>query len=207
MREDFGKCVIESPRRGSRSENKHTRERVRPCDWERYQDAGRDQGWRRSMYFGARSARMAVNRRAIQGEKDFSDSLGPLEGYLRKMIGRPVNLCRSELRKVLGKSRPMLHILTEHFEYYFESVPPNRDRFPRQGFYADAQGRVQYRERKRYRLSVDDPKLAAKREAQMAERERTRHKPESCEKCREALREHNALKRLDRIREWREAIA
>ena len=65
MREDFGKCVIESPRRGSRSENKHTRERVRPCDWERYQDAGRDQGWRRSMYFGARSARMAVNRRAV----------------------------------------------------------------------------------------------------------------------------------------------
>ena len=50
-----------------------------------------------------------------RGDKDFSDVLGPVFGYLRKHCGRPWDAVFSELAQVLGSgSYPIRHVLHDH---------------------------------------------------------------------------------------------
>lgn len=103
MRHDFGKVVTERPRRGSRNRNAKVRKfgkMVRtedgieyegytkiPCSWKAY-------GW---------------------GHKEFTDVLGPIEGFLINSCGRRWDLVYSELCRTLGKGTwPVRHILTDH---------------------------------------------------------------------------------------------
>lgn len=200
MRADFGKVVIERPRRGHGNPNKPTRGKLKPRQIaEAYEEEYEDGGARRPMSMGSHPA---YGPKMARFEKDFSDLIGPLNNLLHNRIGRSLNSVRSELASVLGgKSEPERHVLTVHFEGYFpRNIYNYRNRFSGTyepaGFYEDAQGRIQWRKRKPY---VPSPEKVAENQKRTEEyaldarlREERRHKPESCEKCKTALREHNA---------------
>lgn len=109
MRSDMGKCVTERPRRGSSCPSAKARWYGRIIE-----DAdGYD-------YDGF--TRLPVSRKQEGyhkkiGDKDFSDVLGPIHGYLRSNIGRPWNDVFSEISRTLGRSTwPVRHVLTAHID-------------------------------------------------------------------------------------------
>lgn len=204
MRADFGKVVIERPRIGHGNQNRPTRYRLSPkeiASVEQYDEEDWGLGTRRPMsMFSDRLA--PYYGKSCGWGKQFSDLLGPLRKLLHSSIGRSVNTVRSELTAVLGnKSEPQRHVLTVHFEDYFH---PDKFRYGgsplREGFYEDAQGRIQYRKRPSYRSTQQFIVGRAKYDAWRAEYEAKRHKPESCEKCAAALKEHNARERSSKLR-------
>lgn len=187
MRPDFGKCVIERPRRGSSNPNKPTRGRVRAdlADYEDY-DEGHT---RRPMHKS-----MSPHYKNV-GDKDFTDVLGPLYGFLRKMVGRPVNDARKEIAAVLGRNKPepIRHVLTVHFEqevkpywlppYYYSS---------RERFYQDEKGFLRWG-RVVVTFKARKPEVAAQPWVYPRLPAKPPHIIEECELCNgEALKKHNA---------------
>jgi len=109
MRYDMGKCVIERPRRGSSNPSAKARWYGKIT----HDEEGYD-------YDGM--MRLPVSRKQEGyhkkiGSKDFSDLLGPINGYLRSSVGRPWDDVYSELCAGLGKfSWPMRHVLSFHID-------------------------------------------------------------------------------------------
>ena len=92
---------------------------------------------------------MSANRqhaysRRMMDTKEFSDVLGPIEGYLRKQCGRPWDRVYSEISKVLGSgSFPIRHVLYQHI------LPDVLKEYG--DFRIDHNGILRERPRKRYR--------------------------------------------------------
>ncbi len=108
MRPDFGRCVIERERRGSSNSSAKARMIGRYVHTE---DGLEYEG----------PSKIPVSRGRIQGyfpkllDKDFSDVLGPVRGYLFSKVGCRWDDVYSELSQGLGKfSWPMRHILEQH---------------------------------------------------------------------------------------------
>jgi hypothetical protein len=88
MRKDMAKVVTEAPRRGH---------------------ANRSSKWGRRLSkdeyalddHGATRARVSRHRQYGWNAKEFSDTLGPLRGYLRKQVGRPWDKVWSEITTTL----------------------------------------------------------------------------------------------------------
>ena len=109
MRPDMGKCVIERPRRGSRTalsaKARHYGRIVRYDDGLEYEGltrlpvSSKQEGYLKKL-----------------GDKDFTDVLGPLHNYLRQSCGRPWNNVYSEIARTLGRcgSWGVRHILSPH---------------------------------------------------------------------------------------------
>lgn len=107
MRSDMGKCVIERPRNGSSNPSAKAR-------WygKITQD---DEGYDYDGMTKLPSSRKQEGYHKKIGEKNFTDVLGPIEGYLRSSVGRPWDDVYSELCAGLGKfSWPMRHVLIFH---------------------------------------------------------------------------------------------
>ncbi len=108
MRQDFGKCVIERERRGSSNRSL----KIKATGKFTHDVAGPD-------YDGPTRLPSSGNRmRAYDpaiGEKDFTDVLGPVHGFLRKSVGRRWDDVFSEVSSVLGGgSQPISHVLNTH---------------------------------------------------------------------------------------------
>ena len=108
MRPDMGRCVIERPRYGSANRSAKARRfgviRFDPEDGYHYDGL---------LKIPLGSRQHAYHKR--RGDKDFSDVLGPVFGYLRKHCGRPWDAVFSELARVLGSgSYPIRHVLHDH---------------------------------------------------------------------------------------------
>jgi hypothetical protein len=98
----MGKCVIEAPRRGSSAGSykvRHYGKFVKTADGLEYEGPTRI------------PSRMG-------DDKDFSDKLGPLRGYLRKACGRPWNDVYSEIAVNIGRSgsEGIRHIIDVHLD-------------------------------------------------------------------------------------------
>ncbi len=105
MRTDFKKVVTERPRAGGGIKTPKGERR----QWNRYEEGDEPkrekirQKWKKSW-----------------GEKQFTDVLGPLYGYLRKQVGRPWNKVYSEISKNLPKTSVQnIHIHT-HIDQFVE---------------------------------------------------------------------------------------
>ncbi len=111
MRYDMGKCVIERPRRNSSARSAKAR-------------------WYGKFYWDEEDgleyegmSHLPVSRKqegyfkSKIGSKDFSDLLGPIQGYLASSAGRPWDDVFSELSRGLGGfSWPLQHILEQHID-------------------------------------------------------------------------------------------
>lgn len=104
MRPDMGKVVIERPRRGSSGKSLKTRNVVKiRHDGEEYYHEG-------PLHIGSGSIRHAYNRKLR--EKNQTDVLGPIRGYLRSRVGKPWNDTWSEIcAQLSGRSHPIEHVL------------------------------------------------------------------------------------------------
>src|SRR5258708_36956995 len=108
MRPDMGRCVIERPRHGSAIPSAKARRfgviRFDPEEGHYYDGL---------LKIPLGSRQHAYHKR--RGDKDFTDVLGPVHGYLRKHCGRPWDAVFSELARVLGGgSYPIRHVLHDH---------------------------------------------------------------------------------------------
>lgn len=110
MRPDMGKCVIERPRRGSRTAlSAKARHYGKIVEY----DDGPD-------YEGL--IRLPVSRKQegynkTLGDKDFTDVLGPLHRYLRSSCGRLWNDVYSEIKQRLGNAGwSVQHIVSAHLD-------------------------------------------------------------------------------------------
>lgn len=107
MRSDFGRVVIEKERRGSRNKNAKAR---------RFGVLVQEED--SVEYYGETKIPTGILAHSYdkkRGDKDFSDVLGPLNGYLLKSVGRKWDEVYSELSQKLGRfSWPLRHILVEH---------------------------------------------------------------------------------------------
>src|ERR1051326_6394397 len=110
MRPDMGKCVIERPRRGSRTaQSGKTRHYGTIVEY----DDGPD-------YDGL--TRLPVSRKQEGynkklGDKNFTDVLGPLHRYLRSCCGRHWNGVYSEIKQTLGNAGwGAQHIISAHLD-------------------------------------------------------------------------------------------
>lgn len=107
MRNDMGRVVIERPRRGSSNPSLKAR-RVGKI----YRD---EEGYD---YDGPGRVPNSNRMHAIYpriGDKDFTDVLGPIEGYLRASIGRKWDDIYSEISHHLGSGAwPVQHIVRDH---------------------------------------------------------------------------------------------
>ncbi len=111
MKKYLGREVIERARRGSANRSLKARkvgllhlDAAEWQDWE-YDGPGR-----------VPNSHMQAWDSKI-GDKDFSDTLGPIHGYLRSNLGRPWDDVFSELSAGLGAfSWPLRHILTQHVD-------------------------------------------------------------------------------------------
>src|SRR5438477_4317049 len=110
MRPDMGKCVIERPRRGSRTalsaKVRHYGKIVEYDDGPDYDGltrlpvSGKQEGYNKNL-----------------GDKDFTDVLGPLHRYLRSSCGRLWDDVYSEIKQTLGKAGwGVQHILGVHLD-------------------------------------------------------------------------------------------
>ncbi len=113
MRKDFGRLVIERERRGSSAPNlkmrKTGRFRMESPDWEEWDYDGPLKIRTNGLY----GVKHAYDRKV--GEKEFSDVLQPVHGYLHKSIGRRWDEVFSELTAALGRGTwPIRHVLTSH---------------------------------------------------------------------------------------------
>jgi hypothetical protein len=111
VRHDFGKVVIERPRRGSSARNAKVRWFGRFVE-----DPEVDGGIE---YEGpVRIPRSAHAEGFLKGkiyDKSFTDVLGPIKRYLHSNVGRPWNKVYSELSQALGRGTwPVRHILEQH---------------------------------------------------------------------------------------------
>jgi hypothetical protein len=107
----MGKCVIERPRRGSR-----TALSAKARDYGKiveYDDGLEYEGL----------SRLPVSKKQEGyhkklGDKDFTDVLGPLHNYLRNSCGRPWNDVYSEIARNLGRcgSWGVRHIISAHLD-------------------------------------------------------------------------------------------
>ena len=111
MRPDMGKCVIERPRRGSR-----TALSAKAGDYGKI--VQHDDG---PEYEGL--TRLPVSRKQEGyhkklGDKDFTDVLGPFHNYLRSSCGRHWNDIYSEIARTLGRSGSwgVRHIISAHLD-------------------------------------------------------------------------------------------
>lgn len=118
MRSDFGRVVIERERTGSSSRNlkmrKTGRFRLDSADWQDWdydgplliRTSGRSsRGWKHSYDKNL-------------GEKNFTDVLRPVYGYLHKSIGRQWDDVFSEVTRELGRrGHALSHILDQHLLY------------------------------------------------------------------------------------------
>jgi hypothetical protein len=106
----MGKCVIERPRRGSRTalsaKARHYGKFVEADDGPDYEGLTRlpvskkQEGYHKKL-----------------GSKDFTDVLGPLHNYLRSNCGRLWNDVYSEIKQTLGKSGwGVQHIISAHLD-------------------------------------------------------------------------------------------
>jgi hypothetical protein len=110
MRPDMGKCVIERPRRGSRTamsaKVRHYGKIVEYDDGPEYDGL----------------TRLPVSRKQEGyykklGDKDFTDVLGPLHRYLRSSCGRHWNDVYSEIKQTLGNAGwGVQHIISAHLD-------------------------------------------------------------------------------------------
>lgn len=110
MRPDMGKCVIERPRRGSRTalsaKVRHYGKIVEFIDGPDYEGL----------------TRLPVSRKQEGyhkklGSKDFTDVLGPLHKYLRSNCGRLWNDVYSEIKQTLGNGGwGVQHIINAHLD-------------------------------------------------------------------------------------------
>ncbi len=108
MRPDFGKCVIEKPRVGSSRPSEKAR---------RYGKFVVDKEDGSLDYEGMTKLPCSRGDRVRRSDKEFTDSLGPLRGFLRNSCGRPWNDVFSEISQLLGKaSWSLRHILTAHLD-------------------------------------------------------------------------------------------
>jgi len=112
MRPDMGKCVIERPRRGSR-----TALSAKARHYGRMVDCGDG-----PEYEGF--TRLPVSRKQEGyhkklGDKDFRDVLGPLHNYLRSSCGRPWDDVYSEIAYHIGRftrREGLRHIIDAHVD-------------------------------------------------------------------------------------------
>jgi hypothetical protein len=112
MRYDFGKCVIERPRRSSGARSlkvaKVGKLSIKDADWAEWDNDGPLRITNGHL--------MHKYDRKLE-EKDFTDVLGPLKGYMRKSVGRKWDAVWSELVQHLGTGAwPLEHILTQHID-------------------------------------------------------------------------------------------
>jgi hypothetical protein len=108
MRKDFGKVVIERPRRGSGARNAKVREFGRMVSTE---DGMEYEGFTKiPCSFKA--------YRVLDGDsKEFTDVLGPIRGFLKNSVGRLWDDVWSEMKQTLGRSSwPVQHILKDHVD-------------------------------------------------------------------------------------------
>jgi len=107
MRKDMAKVVTEAPRRGHA--NRSSKWGRRLCKDEYALDD-----------HGATRAPVSRHRQYGWNAKEFSDSLGPLRGYLRKQIGRPWDNVWSEIANTLdSRSLTGQHIF-DHIRWEVE---------------------------------------------------------------------------------------
>ena len=110
MRPDMGKCVIERPRRGSRTalsaKARHYGKIIEADDGPDYEGLTRlpvskkQEGYRKKL-----------------GSKDFTDVLGPLHNYLRNSCGRLWDDLYSEIKQTLGNGGwGVQHIISAHLD-------------------------------------------------------------------------------------------
>ena len=111
MRPDMGKCVIERPRRGSR-----TALSAKARDYGKivqHEDGPEYEGLTR---LPVSRKQEGYNKKL--GEKDFTDVLGPLHNYLRSSCGRLWDDIYSEIARTLGRcgSWGVRHIISAHLD-------------------------------------------------------------------------------------------
>lgn len=107
MRPDMAKVVTERPRNGSHDDNISTRARVHRHDFDA--DDNGPSRW---------NQKHALSQQLSGESKSFSDLLGPLEGYLRKQVGRPWDAVYSEMNATLDKrSLAGIHIWTHVWQF------------------------------------------------------------------------------------------
>ena len=107
MRNDMAKVVTEAPRRGH--SNRSAKWGRRLCKDEYAHDD-----------HGANRAPVSRHRQYGWNAKEFSDSLGPLRGYLRKQVGRPWDKVWSEITATLdSRSLTGQHIF-DHIRWEVE---------------------------------------------------------------------------------------
>ena len=112
MREDFGRVIIERPRRGSRWRNV----KIRHFGKFIHTDEGIEYEGLTRIPSTSKAALLAYRDR-----KDPSDLLGPLHKYLKSSCGRPWDDVYSEIAHTLGrftKSEGIRHIVDAHIDVY-----------------------------------------------------------------------------------------
>lgn len=103
MRDDMSKVVIERPRYGSALPSLKTGQRIHRYDFDNeYEDLPKRISGRAKFY--------------KRGTKEFSDFLNPLEGFLRKNVGRPWDKVYSELCRHLDRRKTTGRHVFEHLE-------------------------------------------------------------------------------------------
>lgn len=117
MRYDFGRCVIERERSGSKHARslklRHTGKfNTLPSDPE--DPTEDDHDYDGPIRIPSSPRRMQAIHHKLH-EKEFTDVLRPIEGYLHKSIGRLWNDIYSEVMQVLGrKGHAISHVLYQH---------------------------------------------------------------------------------------------
>lgn len=191
MKSDFGQISIEQPRINSRAPNKQTREKVNIKIWETYEDLGWDGSSRRPMSI---KANPIYKNYDPYNSKELTDFLSPLNRFLMKSVGRPVNDVRHEICQVLGKSRESWrHILTVHFE---DNLNPRYARSDYSDcFWEDQFGILRYNPRKPYRRSRKEKEAMKPAEKKINPHDSTYF----CQLC----LDHLKLKKLEKKNELR----
>lgn len=107
LKDHFAQIIIERPRRGSRNRNpKHGFSVHDPDPEAEYDHLPKQEGI------------LPFRRRKGQGKfdrKDFSDLLGPIQGYLRSRIGKPWDKTFSEIKNTMRSwTIPVQHVIDTH---------------------------------------------------------------------------------------------
>ena len=135
MRSDFGRVVIERPRTRSWAPGSKVRHYGKIVNTE----DGPEYFGETKIPLGSRAE--GYDRLRAAYDKSFTDVLGPIDGYLRKQVGRKWDDVYSELSKALGQGTwPIRHILEQHID-----VETNTYRARDGGVYADAKHGYNYR--------------------------------------------------------------
>ncbi len=105
MKAFFHKIVTEKPRAGGRYDYHDHRVRYKGMDIEKLDDLPKHQGYRRPYGYDS---------------KNFSDLLGPLEGFLRSRVGHKWDDVYSEIRERINPSSTVqLHIMNHVFGFIY----------------------------------------------------------------------------------------